>query len=182
MRLPTILRFLSILLALGLASATTVVPMSVERLAQVSSLVVKGQAIETWSEWNPQHTQIYTYAKFQVGSALKGQAPAMVVVKQLGGTVGPTIQRVYGVRYLRSGQEMVLFLRPAEELDGTMVISGLMQGKFAVRTSAAGEKFVSNGMPEVSAYSVSTGEISPYRGNTMRLEELRSRVQKAGQP
>jgi hypothetical protein len=175
-------KFLGICLVFGLASATTVIPMSVERLTEVSSHVVEGQAIETWSEWNAQHTQILTYTKFQVARALKGRSPAVVVVKQLGGTVGETTQKVYGVRYLRPGQETVLFLRPAEELDGTMVISGLMQGNFQVRTSASGEKLVSNGMPEVSAYSLATREISSYRGNTMRLDELRSRVQRAGQP
>jgi hypothetical protein len=169
-------------LMISLGSATTVVPMSVERLTQVSSHVVEGQSVDTWSEWNPQHTQIYTYTKFQVTRALKGQSPAMMVVKQLGGTVGPTKQKVYGERYVQPGEQAVLFLRPAEELDGSMVISGLMQGNFAVRTSANGEKVVSNGVREVSAYSVGTGEISKYRGNTMRVEELRSRVQKAAEP
>lgn len=169
------------LLLAGLASATTIIPMSVEKLTQSSSHVLQGRALETWSEWNPQHTLIFTYTKFQVAKVLKGQAAGVVVVKQPGGTVGEIAQRVFGVRYLRPGEESVLFLRPAAERDGTLVITGLMQGNFAVRKSKSGEELVSNGVPEVSEYSVSTQQISAYRGNQMRLQDLQMRVAKAVQ-
>jgi len=36
-------------------------------------------------------------------------------------------------------------------------------------------------MPDVSAYSVSTGEVTSYQGNHLRLDELESRVHKAVQ-
>ncbi len=178
---------LRILLPLAFASsivatATTVVPMSVERLTEASSHVVEGVALQNWSQWNPQHTMILTYTKFQVQRTLKGQAPAVVIVKQIGGKVGSTVQKVSGVRHLRTGERTVLFLRPGDERDGTLVITGLVQGNFAVRTAENGAEIVSNGMPEVNAYSVGSGQITPYRGNRMRLEELESRVKKAAHP
>jgi hypothetical protein len=184
MRVPTPLKlslFLPLLLCL-IANTTTVVPMSIERLTAASSHVVEGTPLETWSQWNPQHTLIFTYTKFQVQRVLKGQAPAMVVVKQLGGIVGTTVQKVAGVRRLNPGERTVLFLRPGDVNDGTLVITGLMQGNFSVRTAQDGTQMVTNGMPEVSAYSVSTGEVTPYRGNRLRLVELETRVQKAVQP
>jgi hypothetical protein len=162
--------------------ATTVVPMSIERLTAVSSHVVEGAALQTWSQWNTQHTMILTYTKFQVQRILKGQAPAVVIVKQIGGQVGSTVQRVSGVRHLQPGERMVLFLRLGDERDGTLVITGLMQGNFSIRTAENGAEVVSNGMPEVNAYSVSTGQVSPYQGNRMPLEYLELRVQRAAQP
>ena len=62
---------------LSLASATTVIPMSVEKLVSASSHVVEATAVQAWSEWNPQHSIIFTYTKFQVTRHLKGQVPAL---------------------------------------------------------------------------------------------------------
>jgi hypothetical protein len=170
-----------LLVITALAAATTIIPMSVEKLTQSSSHVLEGAAITTWSQWNAQHNLIYTYTKFQVSSAWKGQAPSVVVVKQPGGTVGTTKEKVYGVRYLRAGEHSVLFLRPSDERDGTLIITGLVQGNFRVRISPAGQEMVSNGVPEVSSYSVANGEISSFGGNRMRLDELKTRVVKAAQ-
>jgi hypothetical protein len=183
MRVSTPLKILipSLVAISILATATTVVPMSIERLTAASSHVVEGVALQTWSQWNPQHTLIHTYTKFQVQRVLKGQAPAVLMVKQLGGTVGTTVQKIAGVRHLRPGEQTVLFLRPGDELDGTLVITGLMQGNFAVRTAQNGALMATNGMPEVSAYSISTGEVTPYQGNRLRLQDLEARVRKAAQ-
>ena len=183
MRVSTPLKVsLFLTLVMGMvATATTVVPMSIEGLTAASTHVVEGVPLQTWSRWNPQHTLILTYTKFQVQRALKGQAPAMVMVKQLGGIVGTTVQKVAGVRRLEPGERAVLFLRPGDVNDGTLVITGLMQGNFSVRTAQNGTQIVTNGMPDVSAYSVSTGEVTSYQGNHLRLDELESRVHKAVQ-
>jgi hypothetical protein len=170
-----------LLLVTAIAAATTIIPMSVEKLTQSSSHVLEGAAIGTWSQWNAQHNLIYTYTKFQVSSAWKGQAPKVVVVKQPGGIVGNTKEKVYGVRYLRPGVHSVLFLRPSDERDGTLIITGLVQGNFRVRISPTGQEMVSNGVPEVSSYSVSNREVSSFEGNRMRLAELKARVVKAAQ-
>jgi hypothetical protein len=164
----------------ALAAATTIIPMSVEKLTESSSHVLEGAALSTWSQWDAQHNLIYTYTRFQVSGAWKGQAPSMVVVKQPGGTVGNTKERVYGVRYLRPGEHSVLFLRPSDERDGTLTVTGLVQGNFRVRISQ-GQEMVSNGVPEVSSYSVQNHGISSFTGNRMRLDELKTRVMKAAQ-
>jgi hypothetical protein len=183
MRVSTPLKVLiAFLLPISIiALATTVVPMSIERLTAASSHVVEGVPLQTWSQWNPQHTMILTYTKFQVQRTLKGQAPPMVIVKQLGGRVGSTVQKVAGVRGLQPGEQAVLFLRPGDENDGTLVITGLMQGNFSVRFAQDGALIASNGMPDVHAYSTSTGEVTSYEGNRIRLSDLETRVQKAAQ-
>ena len=172
----------SLLLMAGLATATTVIPLSVETLALNSSHVLEGQATQSWSEWNQQHTMIFTYTKFQVLRALKGSAPGVVVVKQMGGSAEGYTQRVAGVRHWVSGEHAVLFLRPSMARDGTMEVTGLMQGNFLVRRAANGELTVSNGLPGVSAYEAASNRIAGYQGSALRLKDLESRVWKAVQP
>ena len=166
----------------GLLSATTIVPVSVERLTRESSHVVEAQASQSWSQWNPQHSLIFTYTRFQVARTLKGQATDTIVVKQPGGSAEGYTQRVAGVRHWRTGDQAVLFLRPSQEMDGTLEVTGLMQGNFLVHKSDTGETMVSNGVPDVSAYQASSNVVTQYRGSGMRLDELESRIQKAMQP
>src|SRR5258708_37548803 len=92
------------LLLSGLLHATTVIPVTVERLAQDSTHVVIGQAEASWTEWNAEHTTIYTKTRFRVSAAIKGQAAQEFVVKQMGGRSGAYLQKVAGVRYLSNGE------------------------------------------------------------------------------
>ena len=64
LRLRTI-SLLAMLMASLIASATTVIPMTIERITQSSTLVAEGRAIDVRSEWNAEHTIIYTYTHFQ---------------------------------------------------------------------------------------------------------------------
>jgi hypothetical protein len=182
MRTRWLLLLFCLMLAVPFVSSTTVVPLSVERLTQISTHVVEGRATESWSQWNPAHTVISTYTKFQVLRTLKGQAPEVVVVRQLGGRVEGINQRVAGVRAWRTGEQAVLFLRPDSLPNGGYVVTGLMQGNFLVRRDAKGEIQVSNSMSGVSSYQAATGQISDYKGREMRLQDLESRVQKAVRP
>ena len=162
----------------GLLSATTVVPMGVEALTRASSHVVEARATGSTSQWNSEHTFIFTYTRFEVTRTLKGQASKEILVRQIGGTVEGITQKVAGVRQWRAGDEAVLFLQPSPVADGSLVVTGLMQGNFLMRTQA-GRTYVSNGMPEAFEYQAAAGEVTSYRGNTMRLDEIESRVQKA---
>jgi hypothetical protein len=172
---------LSPLLAVCAVSATTVIPLSVENLTRLSSHVVEGRATRSWSQWNAAHTVIFTYTEFQVTNTLKGQAPATVAVRQLGGTIDGVTQKVAGVRHWKVGDQSVLFLRPGEIHDGSLVVTGMIQGNFAIYRGASGESLVSNGAPETSAYRVATSEVTDYLGGAMRLNEIESRVQRAVQ-
>jgi len=158
--------------------ATTVRPVSVETLTAQASMIVHGQAMESWSAWDDQHHLIFTFTRVQVSKSLKGQAQSLVV-RQLGGTVNGITVRASGVRHLLPGEETVLFLRPSEVRDGSMAIVGLMQGQFRVQRSSSGEATVSNGMPDVQ--QLSNGRIVQYNGAHMTLNELEQRVKGANQ-
>jgi len=159
--------------------ATTVVPMGIEALTRASTHVVEARAMGSTSQWNSEHTFIFTYTRFEVTRTLKGQTSNTIMVRQIGGTVEGITQKVAGVRHWSPGEEALLFLQPSPAADGTLVVTGLMQGNFLMRRTRAGHTYVSNGMPDAFEYQAAAGEVTSYRGNTMQLEELESRIQKA---
>jgi len=163
----------------ALLFATTVIPMGVESLTRGSTHVLEAKAVSSTSQWNSDHTFIFTYTQFEVQKTLKGEAPNTVTVRQIGGTVDGITQKVAGVRHWRPGEEAVLFLQPSSMADGALVVTGLMQGNFLIRHTPAGHTYVSNGMPDAVEHQAAGGEVTSYQGNTMRLEELESRIQKA---
>jgi hypothetical protein len=169
--------FLAMSLLSSAALATTVVPMSIERLTDASTHVIVGVAGESHSQWNPQHTQIITYTNFRVTRALKGAAPATIVVKQLGGSADGYQQKVAGVRSLKPGEQAVLFVHPSQANDGTVVITGLMQGNFSIVASQTGEATVTNGVAGVEQFSTKT--VGHFAGAHMRLSQLESMVRAA---
>lgn len=176
------MRFRSLFCILWLAgslAATTVEPMSVERLTGQSSLIVRGSAGESWVEWDEAGTLMYTYTRFAVTQTWKGAVAESVVVKQPGGSDGRYTQRVSGVRHLRAGEENVLFLTRGTSGDGSYFVTGLMQGNFRVRRAAGGERVASNGIAGVSEYDRASGAVRAYRGARLPLAELEARVRRA---
>lgn len=166
------------LVAFGPLTATTIVPMSVERLTRASTIVVLGQAADSWTEWNSEHTLIFTVTRFQVQRSLKGDAAQAILVKQMGGMSGAYQQKIAGVRHFQEGEQAVLFLHPASARDDRFVITGLMQGNFAVKSSGA-DPLVSNGIEGVEALDTQSQAIKTFHGAQMRLSQLEARVKKA---
>jgi hypothetical protein len=160
------------------ALATTIRPVTVEQLTAESSHVVEGRAVSSYAAWDGGHKAIYTYTTFEIGKVLKGQLTTRtILVKQFGGQVGNTVSRRIGVRQFAAGEEAVLFLFPGA--DGTMLVTGLMQGRFSVRHSNGGTT-VSNGVPPPSpaTRSYQVGEpVAQEQG--MSLESLEQRVRSA---
>jgi hypothetical protein len=155
------------------AIATTVKPMSIERLTRASSDVVLGHAEAQWTEWNAKRTMLHTYTRFRVARVLKGQQSPTLVVRQMGGRADGIEQKVSGVRTWRVGEEAVLFLRPSQEQPGTHVVTGLMQGDFRIHRER-GEAYVDNGIAGVEV--VAEGRTQPYQGTRLTLSELERRV------
>jgi hypothetical protein len=106
---------------------------------------VEATALGSRSEWNQQHSLIYTYTTFQITRGLKGAGAQTIIVKQLGGTAGGYTQKVSGVHHAQAGEDALLFLRPSEAGDGTYAVVGLIQGNFRVLRGGDGRVVVSNG-------------------------------------
>jgi hypothetical protein len=169
---------LLILLMVATANATMVKPMTVEELTDASAQIVEGQALESWTSWNPQHTRIYTYTRVKVSRALKGSAQDTLIIRQVGGSADGYTQHVAGVQPMSAKERALLFLRPSQANDGTMVIVGLMQGHFRVaRDPQRGSLVVSNGV--MGAEQVSKGSVQNYKGQRLTLAEMERRIRKA---
>ncbi len=167
--------WLLVLVALGIcARATTIKPMSIEDLTRAANNIIEAQALDSWSQWNSEHTIIFTYTRLTVFKGLKGNTAQQIVVKQPGGVVPPYGQRVPGVRQFQPGESVVLFLRPSAARDGSYVVVGLMQGNFRMYRAAGGALAVSNGIAGVS--EVRNNSVRVFNGIGISLQQLESRV------
>jgi hypothetical protein len=170
------------LVAAASLQATTIVPMSVEELARASTNVVVAKALDSHSEWNAEKTIIFTVTTFEVSESLKGQAAQTIAVRQMGGRVPHYEQKVAGVHHWQAGDQAVLFLHPSVAGDGTMAVTGLMQGDFRFIQQGVGQGMVSNGVTGVHAYDPSKQSSSEFTGTRMTLDQLKSRVRNAVLP
>ncbi len=174
------MKSVAIVMLLGaMAVATTVVPMSIERLTEASTDVVLAQAEDSWTEWNAAHTLLHTITRFHVARPIKGHTTTTVLVRQLGGRADGIEQKVAGIRNWRAGEEAVLFLRPSKEQSGAYAVTGLMQGNFRVLREGK-QMFVSNGVAGVETARMSG--TSHFTGERILLRELESRVRAAQRP
>jgi hypothetical protein len=165
---------MALLLLVTAAVATSVKPMSIERLTRASSDVVLARAESQWTEWNDKHTMMHTYTRFRVAHTIKGRSSPAFVVRQMGGRADGFEQKVVGVRSWRVGDEAVLFLRPSQERAGAHVVTGLMQGDFRV-VRERGETYVSNGVAGVEQVA-ENGAKQSFTGTRLSLRDLERRV------
>jgi hypothetical protein len=154
--------------------------MSVERLTHASSNVVMAHAEKSWTQWDNAHKLIFTYTRFHVSRNLKGTAPQEIVVKQMGGRSGAYEQKISGVRHWQDGEEAVLFAHPSQAADGTLVVTGLMQGNFRVLAAEPGkEQMVTNGVMGVDTFNPQQRTVEHFAGSRMPITRLESLVRDA---
>jgi hypothetical protein len=107
-------RFLWILFLAGLAllavvaNATTLARLRFEELVNQATAVARLRCIGVESRW--QDGEIWTETRFETVEVNKGQLPAVVSVRMLGGIVGNLHSRVEGVPTFRIGEEAYILL------------------------------------------------------------------------
>jgi hypothetical protein len=173
-------RALTLLALIATSFSTTVLPVTVEELAHNSTDVVVGSTGEPRSVWNAAHTMIYTVTPFQIERAIKGSRRGHVMVTQMGGHLDGIETKVAGVRQFQANERDALFLRPSQDMPGTYVITGLMQGRFTIQQEA-GKEVVSNGIGGVEVFDRRTLQIGEFQGAKMTLQALEQRVRRAEQ-
>ena len=115
------------------ATATSVLPISLERMAAVADVIFHGKVISNEVRRDPVSGNVATYTSFEVTELVKGKAGATHTIKQIGGELPDTRVRqlVHGVPRFSTGQEYVVFLPKASSLGFSSPI-GLAQGTFDV--------------------------------------------------
>ena len=122
--------FLSIALS-NSAEATTMVPLSIEQIVDVSTTIVRGTVTEVWTEPDEQTGTIWTHAQVEVDRVIKGERNTeVVIIEQPGGIWGTKQTSVESVARFSIGEEGYFFV---EELsNGRSVSVGMFQGKFNI--------------------------------------------------
>ena len=147
------------------ASATTLVRAGLDELVAGNGAVVLGEAVDSYSYWNAEHTFILTDVRFRVDDVLKGGLQDReLTVTLMGGTVGETTTLILGGPELIPGSSYVLFLND-EDLPGAQgvrTVRDLAQGAFDVVMSGRGLRAISQAnrlplLPDKSGYFDAAG-------------------------
>lgn len=126
------------------ASATIVLPLSLEEMTERADLVVEAVVEGSEAKWNTRKDRISTLTTLVVRSALvaDGDAPSVVVVRTLGGEVGDVGMRVAGTARFAPGERVLVFLRHSKSGQNYFTVVGMSQGKFRLVETADGVQAV----------------------------------------
>jgi len=121
-----------LIMAMGSANATTMIPLTMDQLVDASDHVVRGKVVEVWAEPDRDNGFVWTKAQVEISSVLKGDLNLeLAVLEQPGGTWGSIESSAEGAARFSVGEEGYFFI---EELkSGKMVTTGMHQGKFNIQ-------------------------------------------------
>lgn len=131
MRIPLGAALLTVLMAAS-ASATTLVRMSLDQLAEASTEIIRGHVVAQQSLWNPQHSRIYTYTTLALEEAYKGSPQSTVVVQQPGGKIAKIHLVVAGTVQFHPQAAYILFLERSPADSSKFLLVGMMQGAYRI--------------------------------------------------
>lgn len=118
------------------ASATTLVRMSLDQLAEASTEVVRGHVVSQATLWDPGHTRVYTYTTLALEQTYKGNPPDLLVVQQPGGRIGNVQVFVAGTIRFYSQASYVLFLERSPADPSKFLPVGMMQAAYRIYRDA----------------------------------------------
>lgn len=116
------------------AAATSVLPVSLQRMAKTAEIIFHGTAIGNEVRLDQASGRVATYTSFRVIEVIKGNPGEIHTIKQIGGQLpGSNVRQViHGVPRFAVGEEYVIFLPKASSLGFASPI-GLSQGKFDIQ-------------------------------------------------
>jgi hypothetical protein len=139
--------FVALLVSLLVASAdaTTVVPLSFDKLVSQSSAVVYGRVSDVRSQWTADRRFIESVVSIDVIKDLKGGTADTIAFTVPGGQVGRYLNVIPGAPVFAAGDLAVFFL--TAQGPRLPVTTGLTQGVYRVQRDSSGAMLV---MPPVS--------------------------------
>jgi hypothetical protein len=163
------------------AGATTLRKMDLPELVSSADRIVHARAVNGTVYWDPGGTQIFTDTDFEVMDEAKGQGPATLTVRLLGGRIDPAEMREEGAPIFSIGDEFLLFT--LDRGDGTSNLVGFTQGVMHVLTESPGTKIAVSEVP-LGATVIQLGGPQPtiVRPSPMRaplgtlLDEIRQMI------
>lgn len=132
------------LVQMQLSNAKVAKRLNIEEMTEEAGIILEGKVTSVKSEWNYDHTQIYTFVEITVAEYIKGALEENeITLRVLGGAVGDTAMTIVEAPSFLSEEEVFLFLRPRYR--GLFPVIGLYQGKFHMETDVkTGKKVLKN--------------------------------------
>lgn len=169
----------------GRATATTVIPPSLDDLVGRAETIFQGTVSDVRSEWTGEGAQrhIVSYITFNVEDAIKGNPGAKVTLNMMGGTVGAETMEVSDAPKFKVGDRDILFV----ENNGTQFIPlvGIMHGRFQVKKDQTGHDVVltNDGAPLTDVNQLGKDERAATAGRAITTAEFKQAIQnKAAHP
>ena len=127
------------------AEATTVLPVSLDKMTSTATKIFHGVVIAEQSRIDEVSKLIATFTTFRVIENIKGDAGSEITVKQIGGKLPDSklVHRIHGIPRFTIGEEYIIFL-PKPSRIGFSTPVGLNQGRFTI-SHHNGEAIVTNG-------------------------------------
>lgn len=173
----TLLPALIVLLMSAPVFSVLVYQLTIPQMTKIANSIVVGTITETTSEWNEDHTQIYTCITVKVSETLKGKHQNYITMRQLGGTVGDIMADVVGFPKFKVGAEALLFIK--DNPSGFMPIVGASQGKFDIYVDKeTGKKMVINNLTGTELVSPATLGQAEGVTTKMSLEDMQTSIRK----
>jgi hypothetical protein len=126
-------------------------PVSTEQKIINSTLIVEGKVISKRSEWNTNHTMIYTASEIEVYKVFKGSIQKNTVeIITVGGAVGGNVIQATHLLELNKNEVGVFFCRPSKirnapaEFSDALEVYSSLQGfyKYDLKTKTAAAPFI----------------------------------------
>jgi hypothetical protein len=135
-----------LLLATPRGAASVLIHLTIEEMAEKSSVVFLGRCVAVKSELDPREFGMVTNNVFEVQEYYKGNLGRRMVISEPGGEVGGRVTRYPGTPQFQPGDEVVLFVWTGP--GGRHQVIGLTQGSFrAARDPKTGEIMLKQDSP-----------------------------------
>ena len=165
------------LAALGaMTGATTLARMSVAQMSRAAQVIVRAQCQGNTTGWDA--GDIWTFTTFDVEEVWRGEAPAQISVRLLGGRAGNLTSSVAGIPRFQPGEEVVLFLERTERGDFSIV--SWEQGTFRIRRDTrTGEESVTQDTAALATFDPATRRFEAGGITRMPVDSLHAQVDAA---
>lgn len=162
----------------GRAEAATVLALTVEELAAGSDRVVRARVVSQQTEVDADRGFVHRLTTLEILEDIRGEGPARVVLRQLGGEAGGAGLFLSGDADLSPGEEVVLFLSARREGATVVHLHGLSLGRFRIERDAGGPVLAVRSLSGLNLVRPDGAPVDvPV---TLTLDALRERIRDAG--
>ncbi len=159
--------------------ATVLVPIEFRELVTTAPVIVHGRIVDVQAEWIENRRSIETLVTIEASEYLKGDLGERVTMRVPGGQLGRYRTIFVGAPSFQVGDEVVLFLRTADQLAPWII--GLSQGAFRiVADPASGRRMVTAPVlistPGAAPEPIIRGDV---RRRPLDIEAFRAAVRQA---